>query len=450
MNEINKSCPVKGLTPQGQALVKKSRNSELKMLLPLLPEYANLTTEDVRELFFMKEKEILLNNYTFPTVAGKDGYYRIYVKDATKKSGRKQLFAKTLDELKDKVYQFEKGITGRSRKTFRDAFFLVQDEKIKYIKNKEKLLSVQNTIGRTKTEYKRFFNGTDFEKKFVDEITKKDIENVVFMNLQRYDLKKKAFSSMKGILKSVFELAYEEYWISDNVYLRVNFTKYNNMLMEEVDIKNRCHSNDDLSRIIDYLHEYQKKKPKYIPAYALELQILMGARRGEIPPLDWASITDDYILIAKEQLTVKRNGGNVKEHCVIVNHTKTYKDRKFPRTDAINDFLERLEQVHKKYYPNSEYLFPADNENGIITNNTAYNFYRRMLKKLGIEVSAECIKGTHSFRRNAITDVVNATNGNIIMASQLFGNSPEVAKKNYYTEINFSEATNALNKRHLS
>ena len=73
-----------------------------------------------------------------------------------------------------------------------------------------------------------------------------------------------------------------------------------------------------------------------------------------------------------------------------------------------------------------------------------------MLKKLGIEVSAECIKGTHSFRRNAITDVVNATNGNIIMASQLFGNSPEVAKKNYYTEINFSEATNALNKRHLS
>ena len=50
----------------------------------------------------------------------------------------------------------------------------------------------------------------------------------------------------------------------------------------------------------------------------------------------------------------------------------------------------------------------------------------------------------------SITDVVNATNGNIIMASQLFGNSPEVAKKNYYTEINFSEATNALNKRHLS
>ncbi len=44
-------------------------------------------------------------------------------------------------------------------------------------------------------------------------------------------------------------------------------------------------------------------------------------------------------------------------------------------------------------------------------------------------------KGTHSFRRNAITDVVNASGGNIILASKLFGNSPEVAKKNYFTGI---------------
>ena len=63
MNEINKSCPVKGLTPQGQALVKKLRNSELKMLLLLLPEYANLTTEDVRELFFYERKGITRRIY---------------------------------------------------------------------------------------------------------------------------------------------------------------------------------------------------------------------------------------------------------------------------------------------------------------------------------------------------------------------------------------------------
>ena len=105
-----------------------------------------------------------------------------------------------------------------------------------------------------------------------------------------------------------------------------------------------------------------------------------------------------------------------------------------PNTDAFSPIRlkEKRTCVHEKYYSDNQYLFPADNENGIITNNTVYNFYRRMCKKLGIEISREVIKGTHSFRRNAITDVVNAAGGNIIMASQLFGNSPEVAKRNYY------------------
>lgn len=52
-----------------------------------------------------------------------------------------------------------------------------------------------------------------------------------------------------------------------------------------------------------------------------------------------------------------------------------------------------------------------------------------MCKNLNIVRVPGVIKGTHSFRRNNITDVVNATNGNEIMASTLFGNTPGVAEK---------------------
>lgn len=38
------------------------------------------------------------------------------------------------------------------------------------------------------------------------------------------------------------------------------------------------------------------------------------------------------------------------------------------------------------------------------------------------------IMGSYSFRRNAITDTVNATNGNVELADQIYGNSPRVAK----------------------
>lgn len=73
-----------------------------------------------------------------------------------------------------------------------------------------------------------------------------------------------------------------------------------------------------------------------------------------------------------------------------------------------------------------------------------------MCERLDIEIDKDFIKGTHSFRRNAVTDVVNSTGGNVIMASQLFGNSPDVAKKNYYTGTDMKNAVDVLNQRKLS
>ena len=158
---------------------------------------------------------------------------------------------------------------------------------------------------------------------------------------------------------------------------------------------------------------------------------------------------EDICLPTKDIAVVKKYGDK-SEYFEIVEHTKTYRDRFFPCSDEVKEFLERLFKVLEKHYPNSGYLFPADTANGVITNNTVYEYYRRVCRKLGIKLCREEIKGTHSFRRNAITDVVNASGGNLILAAKLFGNSPAVACKNYYTGINESDALQALNSRKLS
>ena len=422
-----------------------SQNNDLTYLI----NDDTITLRDVRILYAMKEKEELLSKYTFPKHAGGDGYYRIYVKDATKKSGRKQLFAKTLDELQDKVYKYEKGVLGNGRKTFADVFTIVEQDKKKYIKDPVRLLSVENTILRDCSEYKRFFKDTEFSQMYIDTITRKDIEAIIFFNLSRFKLRKKGFSSLKSILRGVFRKSFTEGWILENEFERIDMKKYDSMILPDVPINKRYHSNSTLNEIVEYLHEYQKKKPAYLPAYALEMQIIMALRRGEVPPLEWDDIDDSFIQINKEQITVKKTKTQ-KEHFVIVPHTKTYVDRYFPISDSLADFLQRLSAVHQEYYPNSKYLFPANSANGVITNNTIYDFYRRTCKKLGIEINREFRKGTHSFRRNAITDVINSSGGNVILASKLFGNSPEVAKKNYFTGIDMENALECLNKRKFS
>ncbi len=424
----------------------EANRKESNSIVNIREKYDNMSLGDAQEIYMYIEKQEILKNYSFPKTPSKDGYYRIYVSDNTKKSGRRQLTAKDLDTLMDKVYAFEKGIKGRARKTFKDVYEIALSEKLKYIKDSDRLLSRQNTINKNRSDYKRYFEGTAFEKRYIDEITKSEIEDIVYFNLDRYNLRDKAMISLKSILRSTFNLAYSQYWISDNVFDRCDFNKFQGMILDNVDVEKRVHSQVELARILEEIHRQQERKPSYVPAYALEMQILCGCRRGEIPPLELGSIHENYIEFSKEQITVKRFN-DVPEYCKIVDHTKTYKNRNFPRYSELDEFLNRLMEMHDKYYPKTSYLFPADNDNGVISNYAVYNYYHRICKKLGIKLCREEIKGTHSFRRNAITDVVNASGGNLVLASEIFGNSPMVAKKNYYTGIDLSEATKILNKR---
>ncbi|MCR5097952.1 MAG: hypothetical protein K6B14_03290 [Lachnospiraceae bacterium] len=184
--------------------------------------------------------------------------------DASRHLLRRNVAARTLDELRDKVYNFEKGITGNTLKTFKDVFEIAQEEKLKYCKDPEKKLSITNTINRNRSEYTRFFAGTEFESRFVADISKKDIEAITLAALNRYDLKKKGFASFRSILKSVFKLAFEEHWIDDQVYDRVNFDKFKDMIVRDTPVEKRLHSDNDMVRILDFIHQNKlKSQPTY-------------------------------------------------------------------------------------------------------------------------------------------------------------------------------------------
>ena len=68
---------------------------------------------------------------------------------------------------------------------------------------------------------------------------------------------------------------------------------------------------------------------------------------------------------------------------------------------------------------------------------------------LDIEISREFTRGPHSFRRNGITRICNASGGNIYLASVLYGNSPQSASRHYYTGIDLSEAKALLEGNNL-
>ena len=219
------------------------------------------------------------------------------------------------------------------------------------------------------------------------------------------ELKEKVYRYKKGIkgtfrktFRDVFDLAFSEYCISDNVYKRVNFHKFSDMIVDDVPIEDRMHSQEELILILNELHLKQKQYPKGISFFAMEFQIITGTGRGELPPLTWNDVDEDGIRITQSQISHEND-------FYIVGHTKNYRKRKFPMTADLKNLLERIKEMHDKYYPNNNFLFPADTKNGTITNIAVYGVYRRVCNKLGIPISKDLIRGPHSFRRNAITDV---------------------------------------------
>lgn len=414
---------------------------DTKTFLKILSSDGTFTSEDALELVCAMKREKILSKYKFPKKVSSDGYYHLNVTDPSKKNGRRQIKAKTLEKLKGKVYTLE-----MDKANFRKIFEIVMDEKMRLVKGEDKTVSRQNSVDRYWDDFNRFILDTDFETMNIDEITKEDIERILEYNCTRFDLKPKAFAGLRTIICMPFRHAFREGLIVSDPTLRVDFGKYKDMLLDRGSIDDRVHTEKEVENIIQELHKKQQERPKYVVPFALELQILMGQRRGEVPPLMWSDICSDapvpYITIRREQLTAKKTETE-KEHFVIADYTKTHRPRRFPITPEIQDLLNRLLKTHKSYHIDSPYLFPADTETGVITNNAVYNLYRRICKKLNIKISRDCIKGPHSFRRNGITNFVN-NGGDLVTASRLYGNSPQTANAHYYTGVNLTKVLEFL------
>lgn len=420
--------------------------------LNYISENGRMFLREERERLQMLERELFIREHSFPTEPSKDGYYHLMVPDHRVKSGRKHLKSKSLEELQEKAYWHAKGISGYAKKTFLEVFKITQDEQLKYVKAEEKRASVKNTVCRHWQDYNRFFAGTDFELMYISEITKSDIENIVLANLTKYNLRKRALTNMLSLLRTAFTKAYQEEWIEKNTFDLVNVKdpRFTNMLIEPVDLEKRIYSEYEFRVIKKAVQERHAEEPKYMPAYALELQMLLGLRRGEVCALKFSDIQKDdragvlCLVVQRELLTVKKSPVNPKEYMKIVEHTKTKMIRKIPIYDELQHLLLKIIAVHKQYGLNSEFIFPGETKPGCISIGAVYRFYRHICRSRGITIRADVIRGPHAFRRNAAERISNS-GGSAEMAAKLLGNSPAVLKSNYYDGMNLAEAKEILN-----
>ena len=373
----------------------------------------------------MREYRLQQFGICIPEKKSTDGYYHVYIPDNTKKNKRRQIKAKTINDLLNKIDNALKNSCPSVTRSFKETFDIVENKKLNRVKDPDLKKSKEQTVNRDYTQYKRFFNDTSFEKKDVSMITKLDIENVIEMNLARYDLRPKALQSMQGIICSIFKYAYQNYWIPEDISKRIDYKDFYDGCISPTPIRDRCYTKDDINKLIDYAHQMQTLYPKKSNAYAYELQIYTGLRRGELSPLTW----DDVIV--QDNVVYLSITKQLKEDNSIVNRTKTNKDRVVPLTSNAREVLHKLEFLHREYYPNSKYLFPTNKALGCIVYSAVYGFHKIACRNLGIPISKDYIKGTHAFRRTIATEFRNK-GVNPQAVSNYLGHNKMTEDLNYY------------------
>lgn len=364
----------------------------------------------VQEQIEMNKRKEYLNRHTYKISEGRDGKWRTYLPD--KEHGRKMIKRSSQKEVEDIVIEFYKNIEEKANpKTFDDIYH-------HWRKVQDNLIS-DNSVAKYNTDYKRYFDNSDFSKIPIEEITEEDIKVFIVNTVKSLNLCKKACKTLFGYIKNTIHSARINKIIVDDPMEFLEANQFYKYCTEKIKPQEkRLISDSEMQQLYKKFHEDYRDHPNYIPTYAVHLASLTGMRVGELSALSWSDITDDYIIIRKSE---KYN--RITEQ-YFIDKTKNGKDRIFPITDEIRDLLDMIKKVEISNGYVCEWVFA--NEHGRVHAPMISSCAKNKCRQLGIDE-----KGIHAYRRTLNSkmrcDGVSAT-----VAASLLGHTKEVNEQ-YYT-----------------
>ena len=364
----------------------------------------------IQEKIEMKRREEILSKHPYKIWQGTDGKWRTYLPDKEKGRVLKKISKK--EDLLDIIVSFYKLQEEVEKpKTFRDAYFT-------WRKSHDLSLS-NNSIQHYNTDYKRYFQGSDFESIPITKINSEIVSSFMITEVKDKSLCKKACKTLFGYIKNTILSARINHLITGNPVEFLEAKQYYKFCTEKPrSIEETVISDDTWKMLNAKIEEDKQKNPAYLPGYAVQFAMLTGCRVGEISALRWIDITKDYIIINKSEKYDRIR----KEY--YIDKTKNGKERIFPISKEIRKLLDDIKRVSEKGGFLSEWIF-SDKE-GRIHSQVISSCIKNKCGQLGIEKV-----GIHACRRT-VNSKMRCNGVSSIVAASLLGHTEQVNDQ-YYT-----------------
>ena len=373
-----------------------------------------ITEAFVQQQYEMAIRNKFLNMHPWSISQGKDGFWRTYLPDEEKK--RKMVKKASRKELENVIITFYKKREEKSKiHTFDDCYWnwrKIQD-----------VLVAENTISKYNTDYKRYFENTDFAKINIAELTADDIKVFLVTKVKELHLCNKACKTLFGYTHNTILRAKTLKLIPADIMEDLkskDFYKY--CVQKKKPLEKQIIPENDFLLLLKKFEMDYLTRPEYIPTYAVHLAALTGMRVGEISALTWVNVTQEYIIINQSEKCKRTPKGSPNEY--FIDNTKNGKERIFPLIPEIRVLLNSVKKIEMKYGYLTEFVF--SDKNGRIHAPLISSCLKNKCRQLGISE-----RGIHAFRKT-FNSKLRCSGVSSIEAASLLGHSKEV-NENYYT-----------------
>ena len=370
----------------------------------------------------MNERKRYLEMHKSKIWLSTDEKWYTFVPDATKAKGKRLVKRKTEEEIKDFLVDFYKEYEEPQtiKKTYEE-----------WISKKLKFEEIsKQTVDRYNLDFYKYFS--DYLEKDIRRVTEDFLDDFIIENIKKYNMKVKAWSNLRTIIRGLFLFAKKKGYTKINIINYFDELELSRKIFnhEKKKDENVIFTQKEVNAIINHISKSNK-----LNDFAILFAIYTGMRVGEILALRWEDIKDGYIHVNRTQIRYHDEYGRV-----------IHEIRDFPKTEAgIRDVvivpeLESVIKALRKVNPFTEYLFEK-NDKCIHKHSVCTRLYY-LCDKFQFPR-----KGMHSLRRFYATKLINAGVEEIVIISQM-GHTNYNTTKSYYYKNNLEkkEITEAISK----
>ena len=385
----------------------------------------SIQESEVADLIEIMTRKQVLENHPYEiysTTRNGQTYFVTYVYDETKKDNRRQISAKTRENLENKIYDDYKQRT------------LLTFEKVAQLWLRHYRTSVkETTFDRTMSDYNRFIPTCDFANKSISHIKPIEIKEYLQNTIIKEKLKKHGYRNLKSLFNGIFKYAYDKEFIAKNpmdklVVSTANLQKPSKKQKEEV-----VFTKKETGMIKDYIKSDSSNYKNTVP-YAILLSFQLGLRVGELIALKGTDISHDVIHIQRQEIIYNKYDEELNKIASSVHEIREYTkseagDRYLPLTPEAKQILDDVKTWNQVHNIKSEFIF-AD-ENGMNFNRQRINKY---LYKYCVKVGI-IKKSSHKIRRSVISTLLDNIANKVSVQAFAGHEELQTTLNSYYKDI---------------